>query len=476
MANYKNYNQRQSFFQAIDPEAFMENNGLLKTIDEFVEEHLPIEQFSELVRNDEVGAAALDPRLVTKVLFYAMATGVRSYRSIEDRLNWDPSFMILSAQQTFDHSTLCRFIDRHWKALRDFFTLMVYVLIKEGYITGDFFGTDGTKIKASAGKDFTGSYEDFLRRSKKLEKRIEEILSKMGNDNPDPQAPRKLRELQNKKNKIDKFLEEVKKNPDRIRGNEKINLTDPDARVMKDKDTSYSGYNLLLTVDSNHFIAAYGLFTCGSDQPHLKPMVNRLREQMKGSLQNSILGFDAGFFSGENLLFLEREQLDAYIPAGQAEDGSKKFKETKITSKDCKLEDMNGAVQLTCPGNQTMIGKLYKRKSGRISYGFRPKKEVCQSCSLMEQCYSSKQSKKYFEVEKITVASLDARQRMNQKVASDLGRKIRNQRFSTGEHVNGEIKDQMRIRQFHHRGKNKVETMAALIATAYNFRRLAAVS
>src|SRR4029077_20587791 len=163
--------------------------------------------------------------------------------------------------------------------------------------------TDGTKIKASAGKDFTGTHEDFLRRSQKLEKRIEEILSKMGNDNnPDPQISRKLRELQNKKNKIDKFLEEVKNNPSRIRGKEKINLTDPDARMMKDKDTSYPGYNLLLTVDANHFVAAYGLFTCAADQPHLKPMVNKLREQIKDPLKKSIWAFDAGFFSGENLL------------------------------------------------------------------------------------------------------------------------------------------------------------------------------
>jgi transposase len=476
MANYKYYNQHQTFLQAIDPLVFRENNGLLRVIDEFVDEHLPIGKFSEAVHNDEVGAAALDPRLVTKVLFYAIATGVRSYRSIEDRLNWDPAFMILSAQETIDHSTLCRFIDRHWKALREFFTLMVYILIEEGYMTKEFFGTDGTKIKACAGKDFTGTYEDFLRRSKKLENKIEEILSKMGNDNPDPEKPRKLRTLQKKKEKIDKFLEEVKNNPGQIGSKQKVNLTDPDARMMKDKDTSYPGYNLLLTVDANHFIATYGLFTCTADQPHLKPMVNKLREQINDPLKDSILGFDAGFFSGENLLFLEQKQLNAYIPAGQAEDGSKKFKDkTKITSKDCKLENIDGVPLLTCPGKQSMVGKQYRCKSGRTSYGFRPNREECRSCSLMQRCYG-KQRWKYFEVEKITFDSVDARERMKQKVASDFGRKIRNQRFSTGEHINGEIKDQMRFRQFHHRGKNKVETIAAIIATAYNFRRLAAVS
>src|SRR5207247_2375950 len=157
---------------------------------------------------------------------YSIAIGVRSYRSIEDRLRWDPAFLILAGQKVFDHSTLCRFIWRHKEALIEFFTLTVYVLIEQGYITKDFIGTDGTKIKAWAGKDFTGTLEDFGRRSKKLEEKIKELLSKMGNDSPDPQRPKKLRNLQRRKEKIDQFLEQVKKNPGAIDPSEKVNLPD----------------------------------------------------------------------------------------------------------------------------------------------------------------------------------------------------------------------------------------------------------
>lgn len=189
MARYKKYDQEQGFFQIIDPVAFKKNDKLLKVIDEFVEEHLPIDQFSANVQNEDLGAAAIDPRPITKVLFYSLAIGERSYRGIEERLNWDPSFIILSGQKTFDHSTLCRFIWRHKQALTDFFTTMVYVLMNQNFITKDFLGTDGTKIKASAGKDFTGTLEDFERRCKKLAKKIEELLAKM-----DWRSPIMLRE------------------------------------------------------------------------------------------------------------------------------------------------------------------------------------------------------------------------------------------------------------------------------------------
>jgi hypothetical protein len=354
---------------------------------------------------------------------------------------------------------------------------MVYVLIKQGYMTTNFFATDGTKIKASAGKDFTGTYEDFQRRSKKLGKRIEEILARMGNDNPDPENSRKLRELQHKKEKIDKFIEEVRNDSARVKSKEKINLTDPDARSMKDKDTSYPGYNLQLSVDGNHFIGAYGVFTCTADQPHLKPMIEILRDQSNDSLEESILSFDAGYHSAENILFLEKEALHAFIPEGQAEDGTKVFKDKNcVGTKDCTLQNVDGSAVLTCPGGQSITGELFQRASRpRGVYNFTADKAKCLSCVLMQQCYG-KQKRKRFEADKIMIDSLDARQRMQKRVASDTGRVIRNKRFSTNEHVNAEIKDQMHLRQFYHRGLNKVKTMSCLTAIGYNFRRLAAVS
>jgi transposase len=476
MARYKPYVQEQLFFEAIDPVAFKKNDPLLRVIDEFVQENLETEAFSKNVKNDELGAAALDPKLVCKVLFYAIANGIRSYRNIEDRLNWDPAFMILSARKVFDYTTLCRFISVHHEALEEFFTIMVYILIKQGYMTTDFFATDGTKIKASAGKDFTGTVDDFQRRSKKLEKRIAEILAKMGNDNPDPDDSRKLRELHHKKEKIDKFLNEVRNDPNRIKSKEKVNLTDPDARIMKDKDTTYPGYNLQLIVESNHFIAANHAFTCTADQPHLQPMIQMLRDRLRDSLQKSVWAFDAGYYSPENILFLQRAALNAYIPEGQAEDGTKIFKNKTIGSKDCALQKLDDHVLLTCPGDQTIIGKLFERPSRpRGGYTFNANKTKCLSCPLMQQCYGKQKSKR-FEVDKIMIESLEARQSMRTKVASDLGRQIRNKRFSTSEHVNGEIKDRMNLRQFYHRGTQKVKTISFLTAIGYNFRRLAAVS
>src|SRR5438128_2042646 len=89
MARFKPYEQDQCFFQTIDPRTFKSNNDLLRVVDEFVDEHLAVEQFACNVENEEAGAAAHDPRLIVKVLIYSIAIGVRSYRSIEDRLRWD---------------------------------------------------------------------------------------------------------------------------------------------------------------------------------------------------------------------------------------------------------------------------------------------------------------------------------------------------------------------------------------------------
>lgn len=478
MVRYKPYERKQRFFQVIDPVAFRDNNPLLRSIDDFVDEHLPVENFSKNIKNDEFGAAALDPRLVCKVLFYAIASGVRSYRSIEQRLAWDPAFMILSAGKMIDHSTLCRFISVHREALQEFFTIMVYILVEQGCINKDFFATDGTKIKGSVGKDFTGTCEDFERRSEKLGKRIAEILESMGNDEPDPGRGRKLKTLEKKKEKIDHFIEQVKTGKRSIGPKDKINLTDSDTGQMKDKDSVYAGYNLQLTVDSNHFIAAYEVFNCTADQPHLQPMIKKVQKQFGEPLSGSIFSFDAGYYSPSNILFLDREKLVAFIPEGQAEDGTRIFKQREgMGSRDCILANRRGEPVLKCPGGQTMTGRRYVRATlDRHSYKFTPKKKRCLSCSHFQRCYRSKTGRKAFEMEKTMIDSVDARKAMAANVASAEGRAIRNKRFSTNEHVNAEIKDRMGLRQFFHRGKDKVRTIACLTAIGYNFRRLAAVS
>jgi vacuolar-type H+-ATPase subunit I/STV1 len=113
---------------------------------------------------------------------------------------------------------------------------------------------DGTKIKAHAGKKFTGNVAEFERRRKGIEKRIEEIIQHTTEEKmSDKYRNRKLNKLEalkREKEKIESFLKEVKEKENKRESSSgekvargKVSLTDRDAVMVKDKDTKYMGYN-----------------------------------------------------------------------------------------------------------------------------------------------------------------------------------------------------------------------------------------
>jgi len=472
----------QIFLQPIDPKEIRANNPLLVVIEEFVDEHLKLDEFSEKLKNERTGAPAVDPRLMLKILFYAIATGVRSYRKIENHLQWDQNFLVLSMQQNIDHTTICRFINKYEKEIVDFFAVMLYALRSQKYVTLGFIAVDGTKIKASAGKDFSGNIQDFKRRKVKLEQRIKDLLHSISGPDQDPdpgtkkKKEKKLQTLQQRQEKISKFLDQVAHNFESSPAEEeKINLTDLDARQMKDKDSVYMGYNAQLAVDGNHFIVGYDVFNATTDQNHLRPMIEATREQTGDQLTNSIITFDAGFHSSSNIIYSAEQGLNVYLPEGQQPDGSKSTSFSTFTTRDCELLNEQEKPFLVCPGGQKMEGKYAYRPERKVGYyKFRPLKGTCLNCSFFDKCYGSRKSKR-FEVGELPFKALPYSLKMKRKVASDEGRQRRTERFATNEHVFGEIKDHMNLRKFHHRGKKKIKTIWCITAISYNFRRLASL-
>jgi len=476
---YREYNPEQRCFTIIDPENIKAHNPLLKAIHSFIEEHVSNKAFSQKVKNELGGAPAVHPKMMIKILFYSYAKGIYSSREIEDRFSWDTNYIYLGANQRVDHSTICNFILQYEEEIADIFSKLVYIMAKMGYVGMDFVAIDGTKIRASASKKFTGDVADFKKKRKKIEKKIEEILHRtMEEDLSKKYKVRrlnKLNALKREKEKINGFLvkleeEDNKKNiKDR-----KVNLTDLDARMVKDKDTKYMGYNCQIGVDEeNHIIVGREVFNEASERRLLEPMVKETKRQTKRRLQSTELGFDAGYFSSKNLQYCNEEKLNVYLPEGKGESGTKKRKSKTIESRDCKLEIDKDKKQLTCPGGQVMQTKEAKKDRGNYFYRFYPDKKYCQGCQFKEKCYRNVKKQKRFSVKKEYFDTLLLREQMTEKLSNLQGRQRIADRSCIVEHVFGEIKEIFKFRRFMHRSLQKVKLIWNIICIAYNFRKLA---
>ena len=471
---YRRYNPEETYFTLIDPKDIKNHNPLLKAIDSFVEENISVEPFSHMVKNEIEGAPAVHPRMMLKILFYSYAKGIYSSREMEERMRWDPNYVYLSANQRVDHSTICNFILKYKEEIKRVFSQLVYVMAKMGYVSMDFVAVDGTKIKADVGKRFTGNVKEFKEKRRRIEKKIERILhhtmdeglkGKAGND-------KKLDALKQEKEKIQAFLAEVEKGEETARG--KVSLTDRDACMVKDKDSKYMGYNCQIAVDKKaHAIVGAEVFNTASDRRLLSPMIEAVRNQTDEDLSKTGVGFDAGYFSSENIRYSHQQGLDVYLPEGRGESGVKERKGGVIESRDCELEIDGDIRRLTCPGGQVMEVLEAKRDRSNYFYRFHPKIGDCRGCRIRARCYQKANTQKGFSVKKEYFDNLPLRERMTEKLSSVKGKGRMTDRSCLIEHVFGEIKEAFQFRRFLHRGIEKVNVTWELVCIGYNFRKLA---
>lgn len=475
MAKYRSYDNRQTQFMVLQPEKLLADNPLLATIDGFVEEWVDLEAFAKKVRNDHVGAPAVDPRMALKILFYSYAMGVYSSREIESRTDWDINFILLCGGKSLDHSTLCNFILKYEKEITGIFTRLLYVAQILGLVGMDFIAIDGTKIRANVDKEFTGTVEEFLQKKIHLEQVIIERLKRTAEEDSKYQerSRKKIVQMEQIQERIQKFVEQV---GDDSAGKEKIrSLNDPDASIVKDQDRKYPGYNCQAAVDDkNHMIIATDVTNQENDSHMLAPMVEEIRDQTGNDLKGTDLGVDSGYSNSESLSFSNKEGLRLYMPSGRGPGGQPILAEDEITSRHCEARIEGDQRVLICPGGQTMTVTKAIRTSRAESYSFEPDTAKCESCQLKDICYKDiRKTKKKFTVRKDYFDNLPLRQQMLERLTSLDGIHRMADRSCVVEHVFGEIKEIRSFRRFFHRGLRKVKLIWNIVCIAYNFRKLA---
>jgi transposase len=463
--SYRAYTSKQVSFMVVSPE-IKATHPLVARIEDFVENHIPMPLFEAKVNNRETGAPAVHPKMMLKVLLLAYTLGIRSSRKIEVLISTDSRFNYLAGGQGVDHSTICDFRITYAEEISRTLDKMVYVLHNQGYIGGKAVAVDGTKVRADAGRRFTGNAKDFRRRRKRIRLRLKKWALE-GDDTQEGRAS-----LEREAKQIDEFLDNVDVGDEtQVRS-----LTDSDARLMRDNSGIKMGYNCQAAVDTkHHFMVAARVSNNASDSVELEPMLGKLQAVMVLKKDTKVLA-DAGYFSGENVRKASELRVDAYIPEGKEEEGRKRSSNNMVNARSCKYELDGKTRRLICPGAQVMEtekAQLKCRKTGKAQmyYYFRADKDRCKGCSLYERCYVHLKPGrgKVFTVKREYFDSLELREKMAAKLATPEGKRCMRCRGSTVEHVFGTIKDRLGLRRFRLRGLRKVMVEWVLGCMAYNF-------
>lgn len=113
-------------------------------------EQLDLSKVEAGYRLGGAGRAAYDPAMLTALLLYAYAIGVRSSRAIERACHSDVAFMLVAGLQRPDHATIARFRAAHRHALEGLHVQVVGLCVKAGLVEARVVSVDSTKVAANA--------------------------------------------------------------------------------------------------------------------------------------------------------------------------------------------------------------------------------------------------------------------------------------------------------------------------------------
>lgn len=494
-------------------EVCIPDNDCVRLISQFVEEMDLTALYGTYERMPSEKYAS--PTVLLKILLYAYHERKEiSSRVIEKNCRRDINYMyLLEGAPAPDHATIARFRSEHFaKCSQEMLSHMTHMLYELNQITDTEVFIDGTKIEADANrytfvwkKSVTKHQARHLQRTALL---VEDIIQRYDMKPIRNRQVRKknvkstLKKLKrlafeaglefvggrgSKKTQLQRDIEALEEALDKIKEYEsKLHIcgsrnsyskTDKDATFMHMKDDHMMNgqlkpaYNVQHAVNSG-FIAAVGIFPNPTDVLTLKPFVEQMKESLDFRFRRIVA--DVGYESEENLKYLEREGIEAYIkPANYEQIGTKKLA-VQIGRKENMSYDADEDCYICHNGKKIRKVKTRpaKTKSGYLREETHYRCSDCNGCSYRAECMPGKNWKRPVEkrFKKLVVSKEFERLRKKEYelIKTEEGKKLRMNRSIQAEGGFGDIKGDSEFTRFLCRGKENVLAESILFAMAHN--------
>jgi transposase len=410
-------------------------------------DRLPLSTFA--VNHKGCGDEQYPPHTMLALLIYCYANGLFSSRRIERATYRDVAVRYLTADTHPDHDTICAFRRHNLAAIAASFVDVLELARELKLLSLGSVSLDGTHIKASASKDKNVTYERAQQLRTQLRQDVNELLQQAERADQKDEDPQKLpKEIARREKLLQKMDAACAQLESRAQAraqaeradyegkvaarqardgsakgpppkppqatpepDEQINLTDPEARLMrKSKREGYTqSYNCQAVVDTqgSQLIVGQRVSDCASDAGQLEPDLASIPQTL-GSPTTALA--DCGYADKEvfERLGSQRPELALYVSVHR--------------------EDAHA-----------------ERR-----YDYRPLDQIKQPKPL---------------VDPVLLAMAD-------KLKTPEGKIIYRKRACTVEPVFGIIKAVLGFRQFLLRGMSKVSGEWNLVCLAYNLKRL----
>jgi transposase len=367
--------REQSFLMPPDVREWLRADHLAWFVIDAVGE-MNLDGFYAAYRFDGRSRPPYDPAMMVALLLYAYARGVPSSRAIERACVEDVAFRVIAAQQRPDHATIARFVANHQDAIAGLFGEVLTLCARSGLAKVGVIALDGTKVQANASRNENLDYEQLAReiveeaiatdaaedelygdrRGDELPAEFSTTAGRRGwlreakkrleaerAANPQPVPRDRPKRIKQARRRLEEELwTEIRANQAyeayRARGRMKdgrrfggppkpytpsampdgrINLTDPDSKVVKGLRGWIQGYNAQAVTNEHQIVLAAEIDNVGADFGHLEPMLDAAQRELAhaGVAETpEVLLADAGYWHGEQMQRIVDRGVHVLIP------------------------------------------------------------------------------------------------------------------------------------------------------------------
>lgn len=307
-------------------DTLVDAESIARIIDAFVD-NLDLEELGIKERKDgEEGRPSYDPRGMLKLYIYGSRKGIRSSRKLAEncRVNIEVKWMVGGVEPDF--RTISDFrkdnVDSMKKIFHEFNRRI------SGAIEWGFTSVDGSKFQACNGKDRNFTKNKLDDRIKWLDAHTEEylrILEEMDEEESREETGSLSREeVEEKLKKTHERLERYESYQKIMEetGISQLSLTDPDAKLMKNKNGFAVAYNPQTAVDSEtHLIRDFEMTNQVTDHGLLNPTMAGIRKETEGEILEAVA--DKGYENADDLVSCLENGI---IPHVITDDGKEGYK------------------------------------------------------------------------------------------------------------------------------------------------------
>lgn len=255
-------NRSQLSWDLLDLEALLPMEHRARIVWNFVEGIQLDELYARIgSREGEAGRPAADPAVLVALWLYATVEGVGSARELDRLCRSDIAYRWLCGGVPVNHHGLSDFRVGHADVLDQLLTQSVTALLAEGIVGLEEVALDGTKVRASAGRDSFKNAKRLAALEHSVAARVarlkQEIDEDPGASNRRGRAAqeRAVREVSERAGRARAALDRLQKEKERrakthpkdetLKAERTVSLTDPDARRMRFHDGAIrAAYNV----------------------------------------------------------------------------------------------------------------------------------------------------------------------------------------------------------------------------------------